>query len=82
MLSENVVVGPIMEKNANYIPELVQIACKFDSRIEILFDNKRVNVKSIMGIMALYFSGGESITIQADGADEVDAVKAINEFLV
>lgn len=47
MVSENIVVGSIMEKNVNYIPELVQIACKFDSRIEILFDNKRVNVRSI-----------------------------------
>ena len=32
MVSENIVVGPIMEKNANYIPELVQIACKFESK--------------------------------------------------
>ena len=82
MLSENVVVGPIMEKNANYIPELVQIACKYESRVEIAFNNKCVNVKSIMGIMALSFSGGENVTVQADGADEVDAVKTIKEFLV
>ena len=81
MLSESIVVGPIMEKNVNYIPELVQLACKYESRVEIIFNNKCVNVKSIMGIMALSFSGGENITVHADGADEDEAINAIKEFL-
>jgi catabolite repression HPr-like protein len=44
-------------------------------------DNVRVNAKSIMGMMNLALLNGASVTIEAEGADEEDAVTEIQRFL-
>lgn len=61
---------------------LVQTASKFASNIKIEVNNKSVNAKSIMGIIALGVLDGEDITIIAEGKDEEDAIKEISEFLM
>lgn len=59
----------------------VQVASKYKSRIYVLMDNKRVNAKSIMGMMTLGMVEGEEVTITADGEDEAEAVAEIEKFL-
>ncbi|WDV45219.1 HPr family phosphocarrier protein [Clostridiaceae bacterium M8S5] len=59
----------------------VQKASKFVSDIYIQKDNKEINGKSIMGIMALGVSCGEEITIKVHGEDEQEAISALVEFL-
>ena len=59
------------------IPHIVQTACAFQSSIMFEMDNKRVNAKSIMGVMALASQQMDSIEIHVDGTDEKDAMKAI-----
>ena len=49
---------------------LVQVASQYDSRIYLESGSKRVNAKSIMGMMTLGLIAGQSITVEADGADE------------
>lgn len=44
-------------------------------------DTKKVNAKSIMGMMSLALVSGSSVTIDADGDDEVKAANAIEDFL-
>ena len=44
------------------------------AKIHLEADSKRVNAKSIMGMMTLGLVTGESITVEADGADEEQAV--------
>ena len=44
-------------------------------------DNKRVNVKSIMGMMSMALLNGEEVVIDAEGEDEEAATAAIEEFL-
>lgn len=44
-------------------------------------DNKRVNVKSIMGMMSMALLNGEEVVIDAEGEDEEVAAAAIEEFL-
>ena len=44
-------------------------------------DNKRVNVKSIMGMMSMALLNGEEVVIDAEGEDEEAAAAAIEEFL-
>ena len=44
--------------------------------------DSRVNAKSIMGMMSLALLNGEEILVDAEGADEAEAVAAIEEFLV
>ncbi|WP_026486095.1 HPr family phosphocarrier protein [Caldanaerobius polysaccharolyticus] len=59
----------------------VQVAGNFNSLIWIQKDEKRVNAKSIMGIMSLGVSKGATITIIANGDDEVKAVETLAELL-
>ena len=52
MSKKNVIVSNVAKEHENPIAELVQVACKFDSDITLESDNRRINAKSIMGIMA------------------------------
>lgn len=60
---------------------LVQTATKFDSDIELEYNSKKVNLKSIMGVMSLGVGKGAEVTIYADGKDDVEAIEAISETL-
>jgi phosphocarrier protein len=61
--------------------QFVQKAGKFDSKIEIIFEEKEVNAKSIMGVMSLGVGKGNEITVRADGEDAQEAVKELVEFI-
>lgn len=60
---------------------LVQEASKYDSVIYIQSGDKRVNAKSIMGMMSLGLDNGEELVVSAEGADEEQAVNGIDRFL-
>lgn len=59
----------------------VQTASKFTSNIWITKDSKKVNAKSIMGIMSLAIPSGETITLLAEGEDEEEAIKELDDLL-
>lgn len=61
---------------------LVQVASQYDSRIYLESGSKRVNAKSIMGMMTLGLIVSQSITVEADGADEDQAVSEIEKYLI
>lgn len=82
MSRKNVIVSNVSDGYDNPIAELVQLACRFDSEITLESDNRRINAKSIMGIMAFNPSEGMSINIVTEGSDEEEAVLAIEKFLV
>lgn len=63
------------------IAMLVQKASQFNSNIYIEVGTKKVNAKSIMGMMSLSVCGGEQFVVVADGADEEAAVKEIEKYL-
>ncbi|WP_050614589.1 phosphocarrier protein HPr [Bacillus testis] len=60
---------------------LVQAAGKFDSEINLEYKDKKVNLKSIMGVMSLGIGQGAEITITAEGSDEQDAINTLAETL-
>ncbi|SEN32627.1 phosphocarrier protein [Mesobacillus persicus] len=60
---------------------LVQAASKFDSEVHLQYKEKKVNLKSIMGVMSLGIGQGADITIIAEGSDEADALNTIEETL-
>ena len=60
---------------------LVQEASKYDSTIYIECEGKKVNAKSIMGMMSLGLDVGEELVVSADGEDEQTAVDNIEKFL-
>ncbi|MDB5055649.1 MAG: HPr-like protein crh [Bacilli bacterium] len=55
----------------------VQEANKFSSEVFVEKDDKKVNAKSIMGIMSLAISSGTEVVISAEGADAEQAVNAL-----
>jgi len=59
----------------------VQTAGKFTANIWINMDHKKVNAKSIMGLISLAVSKGTEITIIADGEDEELAMKEIVDLV-
>jgi len=61
--------------------QFVQKAGKYDSKIEIVFEEKEVNAKSIMGVMSLGVGKGNEIIIRADGDDAESAVEELVEFI-
>jgi catabolite repression HPr-like protein len=59
----------------------VQEANRFSSDIFLEKDGKKVNAKSIMGLMSLAVGSGVMIDIVADGEDEVSAIDALSDFI-
>ncbi len=59
----------------------VQEANNFSSEIFVIKGNKKVNAKSIMGIMSLAVSRGTEITIVAEGADAEEAVDKLAQMV-
>lgn len=66
---------------ARPVAMLVQVASQFDSSVYIHSDEKKVNAKSIMGMMSLGLDSGAMVTVIADGSDEEQAVAEIEKFL-
>ena len=60
---------------------LVQVASQYESRILIESGDKKVNAKSIMGMMGLGLIAGESVQVTADGSDEEAALAEIEKYL-
>ena len=59
----------------------VQVAGGFSSQIFVEKGNKKINAKSIMGVLSLGVKQGEKIYIFANGKDEQDAVIAIEKLV-
>lgn len=67
---------------ARMVAVLVQLASKFDSKVYMETENKKVNAKSIMGMMSLDLTIGDEVTVLAEGEDENEAINEIDNFLV
>jgi catabolite repression HPr-like protein len=59
----------------------VQEANRFTSDIFLEKDGKKVNAKSIMGLMSLAVGSGSKVTLFATGNDEADALEALEKFV-
>lgn len=66
---------------ARPVAMLVQVASQFESSIYLESADKKVNAKSIMGMMSLGLDTGEKVTAIAEGTDEEAAVNQIEKYL-
>ncbi|HSV20684.1 MAG TPA: HPr family phosphocarrier protein [Casimicrobiaceae bacterium] len=57
--------------------KLTQLAAKFQSDVQIARNGRKVNAKSIMGVMMLAAGKGSRVTLEVDGADENEAMDAL-----
>lgn len=66
---------------ARPIAMLVQVASQHESSVYIEAEGKKVNAKSIMGMMSLALGTGESVKVTVSGSDEEEAMRDIEEYL-
>ena len=67
--------------NVGTVALFIQKASQFDSAIYLKYGDKKVNAKSIMGMMTLGIAAGENVTVSAEGKDETEAIQSIEEYL-
>ncbi len=82
MTSKTVKINLTEDAEARPVAILVQRASQFDSKVYIQAEDKRINAKSIMGMMSLGLAFGEEITVSAEGSDETEAVDDLAAYLL
>ena len=66
---------------ARPVAQLVQVASQFNSEIYVEIGKKRVNAKSIMGMMSLAMNYEDMVTVVTEGEDEKEALDTLEQFL-
>jgi phosphocarrier protein len=77
MLQQNIAIINKLGLHARASAKLTQLAGQFKSEIWISRNERRVNAKSIMGVMMLAANKGSTIRLEIDGADESEAMQAL-----
>ena len=81
MLKKVITIEGQNSSEAKPVAMLVQVASQYESTIYLETGSKRVNAKSIMGMMTLALMEGRDILVEADGNDETAAVSEIEKYL-
>lgn len=81
MFSKEVVVNNQVGLHARPATFFIQKANEFKCGIWVEKDERRVNAKSLLGVLSLGIVKGTSINIIADGSDEEEAVNALAELI-
>lgn len=77
MLERDLLIVNKLGLHARASAKLTQTAARFQSEIWVSRNGRRVNGKSIMGVMMLAAAQGTTIRVDADGSDEAEAIAAI-----
>ena len=81
MMTRSVLVTNPLGLHARAAARFVHLASKFTSQIRVARDSKVMDGKSIMGILLLAAARGMTLTISADGPDEVSAVDSLIDLV-
>lgn len=81
MLSKKIVIKIPTGLEARPVAMLVQVASQFESSVYVECEEKKINAKSIMGMMSLGLPAGEEINVIVDGSDEEAAMESIEKYL-
>lgn len=81
MVSKEITVKITSGFESRPVAMFVQVASQFKSNIYVSLQEKKVNAKSIMGMMSLGVLEGESLMITADGEDEESAISELERYL-
>ena len=80
MIEKTVVVSMMGEAEERPVAVLVQVASQYESRVHLVTGDKKINAKSIMGMMSMNFANGSEITIVADGSDEKEVLSTFEKY--
>ena len=81
MISRNITIKNSVGLYARPATFFIQKANTYKSSIWIQKDDRRVNAKSLLGVLSMASSGGSTVTLIADGPDETEALNGL-ELLV
>ncbi len=81
MISKEIVVQNQVGLHARPATFFIQKANEFKSSIWVSKDERKINAKSLLGVLSLGVTRGTSILIEAEGPDEEDALKALEELI-
>ena len=81
MISAPVTIINKLGLHARAATRLVNCATAFESEIQIIRGARKVNSKSIMGVLTLAAATGAELLIEADGPDEEAALQAVVELI-
>jgi phosphocarrier protein len=81
MLRQEVEITNKLGLHARASAKLTQIAGQYQCEVWLSRDGRRVNAKSIMGVMMLAAAKGAKVTIETGGADEEQAMSALLELI-
>ena len=81
MFSKEIIVQNKVGLHARPATFFIQKANEFKASIWVEKEERRVNAKSLLGVLSLGITRGTNITIIADGSDENDAVNALEELI-
>lgn len=81
MISKKMTIKIPSGLEARPVALFVQVASQYDSTIYVESDEKKINAKSIMGMMSLGLTAGEEVVVCANGNDEEDAIANIEKYL-
>jgi phosphocarrier protein len=81
MLTRQIEIVNKLGLHARASAKLTKMAAEFSSEVWMARNGRRVNAKSIMGVMMLAASKGAAVQIEVDGADESAALEAISKLI-
>jgi phosphocarrier protein len=81
MLQQEVEIINKLGLHARASAKLTQVAGRFKSNIWVSRSGRRVNAKSIMGVMMLAAAKGSTLVVETDGPDEADALTAVTRLI-
>lgn len=80
-MKKQIVIGSTVGLHASLAAKVVQAASKYDVDIELQYEDKVVDVKSILGLMSLAIPSGENVTVVATGDQAKEAIDDITKLL-
>ena len=81
MLNRDIEITNKLGLHARASAKLTQLAGQFASDVFLARGGRKVNAKSIKGVMMLAASRGTTITLEVDGADEEEAMQALEHLI-
>jgi phosphocarrier protein len=81
MIKSSITISNKLGLHARASAKLTKLAASFKSEIHLSRNDRRVNAKSIMGVMMLAAGMGSELLIETEGADEQEAMAALRELI-
>ena len=81
MIQSTITISNKLGLHARASARLTKLAGSFRSDIHLSRNGRRVNAKSIMGVMMLAAGPGTEIGLEAEGPDEAEAMRALRELI-